>query len=61
MKSTRTMPKGGQFVAVWEHDGRMWADTLRWHNGVLQSYADDVWTDELDDEFYTRHHADFIG
>lgn len=61
MKTTKTMPKDGQFVAVWKHDGKMWADTLRWHKGVLLEWRDGEWFDNEDEEFYTRQQADFIG
>lgn len=61
------MPDKGQFVAVWEFDGKMWADTLRWHEGVLQEYKpstkfeDESWDEVLDHDFYKNNSALFLS
>jgi len=38
MTFSKDMPKSGQFVQVWEHEGKMWSTTLKWVKGVLYSY-----------------------
>lgn len=37
------MPTTGQFVAVWESGGEIWADTLCWHDGELYVAAGEGW------------------
>ena len=36
MKLVDHMPSDGQFVAIWENNGEIWADTLRTKNGKHQ-------------------------
>lgn len=45
MKQVDEMPTSGQFVAVWEHDGEMWCETLKWKRDKLFAYSRE------DDEF----------
>lgn len=40
MKLSKDMPKSGQFVQVWEYEGKVWSTTLRWVEGVLFSYTE---------------------
>jgi len=32
-------PKDGQFVAVWEHDNKIWAGTYKWKELDLYEYS----------------------
>ena len=46
MNQSNKMPSTGQFVAVYMHEDRPWAQTLKWSNdGKLLTY------NETDDEF----------
>ncbi|AAX63576.1 hypothetical protein PHG31p87 [Aeromonas phage 31] len=36
MKTKFKMPTSGQFVAVWIHNRKPWADTFKWCDGVLK-------------------------
>lgn len=38
------LPCEGQFIAVWEHDGKIWSATLRWIKGQLHMH--DIERDE---------------
>jgi len=38
MKITTTMPIEGQFIAVWQYGGDIWASVIRWDNGVLYMF-----------------------
>lgn len=41
MKHVNEMPKNGQFVVVWVYDGKLWSETWRWNNGVVEILMDD--------------------
>ena len=46
MKFTKTMPKTGQFIAVWEYNGVLWSETIKYKNlGSLYYYNtyEDKW------------------
>lgn len=51
---TTTLPRSGQFIAVWVHNGRIWSDTLAWktwntkkdRKGVAGLYIYTRWSDE---------------
>jgi len=48
MREIKNMPKSGQFVMMWAHDGLPWAKSLRYKDGQLQEYNSsdlDVWED----------------
>lgn len=36
MKLVDHMPSDGQFVAIWENNGEIWADTMRVKDGKTQ-------------------------
>lgn len=38
MKIVDEMPNEGQFIAVWEHRGHIWADELKWIDEELYEY-----------------------
>ncbi|AFQ97164.1 putative phage protein [Aeromonas phage Aes508] len=45
MKRVNEMPKNGQFVVVWVYDGKLWSETWRWNDGVVEIHdiAFDEW------------------
>lgn len=45
MKKLTKMPTDGQFVAVWEYDGKIWSDVFKFKNGRL--YQQDNITDRF--------------
>lgn len=45
MKEVQEMPTKGQFVAMWEYDGVLWAHTYKWEGKTLFRY------DQGPDEF----------
>ena len=45
-------PKSGQFILVWEYEGRFWSETIRIERGVWYQYdPDNEDADELGGEF----------
>lgn len=46
MKHVNEMPKNGQFVVVWVYDGKLWSETWRWNNGVVEILMDDATAEE---------------
>jgi len=51
MHTTNTRPGANipQFVAIWEHDGRIWSGTFRMQDGKWQRYCE-TRNEWLDDE-----------
>lgn len=46
-KMVKTLPTEGQFVAIWEHTNKVWSDTFRYVEGILECYqyeAFDEWS-----------------
>ena len=35
------MPTSGQFVAVWEYDGKLYGDAYKWEEDYLVEYNED--------------------
>lgn len=54
MKQVDEMPKQGQFVAVWEYNGKMWSETYKWENEILYIYSSskDGW--RINDIFFSE-------
>lgn len=46
MKHVNEMPKNGQFVVVWAYDGKIWSETWRWNDGVVEILLDDTAAEE---------------
>ena len=42
IKQVSQMPTEGQFVAVWIYDGAIWSDTLKYVDGVLHCFSDEL-------------------
>lgn len=42
MKDYTTMPKEGQFIAVWEYDGNFWSGNYKWVDGELCHLGNDT-------------------
>lgn len=42
MKHVNEMPKNGQFVVVWVYDGKLWSETWRWNDAVVEILTDDA-------------------
>lgn len=40
MKQVDEMPTSGQFVAVWQYDGDIYCDTLKYDLDVIYSYQE---------------------
>lgn len=38
IKIRKTMPKKGQFIAIWAFGGKIWSEVLRWEDGKLMEY-----------------------
>ena len=52
MKQVDEMPTSGQFVGVWQFDGEVLSDVVRWHCGYLiSSTMDDKIQQETIDDF----------
>ena len=49
MKLTKTKPKSGQFVAVWEFNKKIWCDTFMWEDGIFKLYIHSTDEFEVDD------------
>lgn len=63
MMQVDEMPSSGQFVAVWEHDGELWSDVLKWRDGELFSYSKtgpDGFECEEDADFYLNKGAEYL-
>ena len=39
MKQVKEMPHDGQFVAIWEYNGKLWSSVHKWEDGVLLAYS----------------------
>ena len=39
-KRVSVMPSSGQFVMIWEHNRKVWSDTLRYQENNLQVFND---------------------
>jgi len=37
----KEMPTSGQFVAVWEHNNRIWCSTYYWQDGELFEWQEE--------------------
>ena len=52
MKQVKEMPTSGQFVVVWQFDGEVLSDVVRWYCGYLiSSTMDDKIQQETIDAF----------
>ena len=61
MKLIDHMPTSGQFIAVWENNGALWADTMRVKNGKTQMReTNGGWSDCDCAIFLKRKQAKFI-
>lgn len=60
MKHVNEMPKNGQFVVVWVYDGKLWSETWRWNNGVVEILMDDVTAEDwrVNDCYYDDGYED---
>lgn len=38
LKQTKEQPTSGQFIAVWEHNGKLWCETQMVEDGCLYGY-----------------------
>ena len=36
------MPKTGQFVMIWQHNGVIWSETRKWEDGKLWYFLEGV-------------------
>ena len=55
IKRKKSMPKKGQFIAIWVHNGVLWSDTLKYSDdGLLYRFSTtaDDWEPCNDPEFY---------
>jgi hypothetical protein len=67
MKTTKTMPESGQFVAIWEYNCCAWCTTHKFEDGMLMKYIEhetagnDAWCESPDhSSFYEEVGAEFI-
>lgn len=55
------MPTTGQFIAVWENNGEIWADTHKYINGTLHMLTSQgEWQPCNPQEFYDPKQALFL-
>lgn len=38
LKKTKEQPTSGQFIAIWEHNGKLWCETQKVEDGCLYGY-----------------------
>jgi len=50
-KYRKELPETGQFVLVWDYDGKVWSDTFKWCDSHLLHYAgySDGWGQAVED------------
>ena len=41
MKTVKEQPESGQFVRIWEFDGKVWAVSVEWQDGKLMTFNPD--------------------
>lgn len=48
MQKLKRMPKSGQFVAIWMHNGEPWSNTYKWFGKdmFVLDYNTDKWVEE---------------
>lgn len=60
MKHVNEMPKSGQFVVVWVYNGKLWSETWRWNDGVVEIFIENATTEEwrTNDCYYDNGYED---
>ena len=64
MRELSEMPEEGQFVAVWEYNGKIWSDTYYWEDDKLLCFSNEseefeIQDHELDCEAFVSNPAKF--